>query len=101
MLILDLQRGRVLENDCSYSRAEAVNPILSKVILETAQAYPSQGKSNVGGWRSRNDLFHWNVPEVKDIRPDRYRGTLSAVGWASVCRTGNYNAPHAPPVWAE
>ena len=72
-----------------------------------------QGKSNVGGWRSRNDLFHWPVPEVKEIgawimdcvrqvveataRPDRFRGTLSAVGWASVCRTGNYNAPHIHP----
>lgn len=97
----------------SYSRAEAVNPILSKVILEVAQTYPSQGRSNVGGWRSRNDLFHWAVPEVKEIgtwvmdcvarvvkesaQPDRYRGTLTAVGWASVCRTGNYNAPHIHP----
>jgi uncharacterized protein (TIGR02466 family) len=71
------------------------------------------GKSNVGGWRSRNDLFHWPVPEVKELgawlmdrvrhiieetaRPDRFRGTISAVGWASVCRTGNYNAPHIYP----
>ena len=97
----------------SYSRAEAVNPVLGKVILEAAQTYPSQGKSNVGGWRSRNDLFHWAVPEVKEIggwimdcvrriveataRPDRFRGKISAVGWASVCRTGNYNAPHIHP----
>ena len=28
---------------------------------------------------------------------DRFRGTISAVGWASVCRTGNYNAPHNHP----
>ena len=41
--------------------------ILSKVILEAAQTYPSQGRSNVGGWRSRNDLFHWAAPEVKEI----------------------------------
>ena len=38
-----------------------------KVILEAAQSYPSRGKSNIGGWRSRNDLFHWPVPEVKEI----------------------------------
>jgi len=97
----------------SYSRAEAINPVLGKVILEAAQTYPSQGKSNVGGWRSGNDLFHWAVPEMREIggwimdcvrriveataRPDRFRGKLSAVGWASVCRTGNYNAPHIHP----
>jgi len=51
----------------TYSRAEAVNPGLARVILEAAQSYPSQGKSNVGGWRSRNDLFHWSAPEVKEI----------------------------------
>lgn len=97
----------------SYSCAETINPILRKVILEAAQSYPSQGRSNVGGWRSRNDLFHWATPEVKEIgawimdciarvvqasvHPDRYRGQISAVGWASVCRTGNYNAPHVHP----
>lgn len=97
----------------TYSRAETVNPILANVILEVAQAYPSQGKSNIGGWRSSNDLFHWAVPEVKElgawildcarqiveasVHADRFRGRLSAVGWASVCRTGNYNAPHIHP----
>ena len=29
--------------------------------------------------------------------PERFRGKLSAVGWASVCRKGNYNAPHIHP----
>ena len=77
------------------------------------RSYPSQGRSNVGGWRSRNDLFHWEAPEVKEIgawimdcvrriveataHPERFRGTISVVGWASVCRTGNYNAPHIHP----
>ena len=96
----------------SFPRADDVNPSLRKVILEAARSYPSQGRSNVGGWRSRNDLFHWEAPEVKDIgawimdcvrriveataAPERFRGTISVVGWASVCRTGNYNAPHSP-----
>ena len=51
----------------SFPRADDVNPTLRKVILEAAQSYPSQGRSNVGGWRSRNDLFHWDAPEVKEI----------------------------------
>ena len=51
----------------SFPRADDVNPSLRKVILEAAQSYPSQGRSNVGGWRSRNDLFHWEAPEVKEI----------------------------------
>ena len=97
----------------SFPRADVVNPTLREVILEAARSYPSQGRSNVGGWRSRNDLFHWEAPEVKDIgawimdcvrqiveataAPEPYRGTISVVGWASVCRTGNYNAPHVHP----
>jgi uncharacterized protein (TIGR02466 family) len=97
----------------TFPRAEVVNPSLRQVILEAAQTYPSHGRSNVGGWRSRNDLFHWEAPEVKDIgawimdcvrqiveataAPERFRGTISVVGWASVCRTGNYNAPHVHP----
>jgi uncharacterized protein (TIGR02466 family) len=97
----------------SYARADDVNPILRQVIHEAAQSYPSQGRSNVGGWRSRNDLFYWEAPAVKEIgvwimdcvrriveataSPERFRGTLNVVGWASVCRTGNYNAPHNHP----
>ena len=97
----------------SFPRADDVNPTLRKVILEVVQSCPSQGRSNVGGWRSGNDLFHWDAPAVKEIgvwimdcvrriveataAPNRFRGTLIAVGWASVCRTGNYNAPHNHP----
>jgi uncharacterized protein (TIGR02466 family) len=97
----------------SYSRAAAANPNLRQIILEAAQTYPSYGRSNIGGWRSRNDLFYWAAPEVQKIgawimdcvrrvveataHPDRYRGKISAVGWASVCRNGNYNAPHIHP----
>jgi uncharacterized protein (TIGR02466 family) len=97
----------------SFTRNETVNPLLRQVILDATQAYPSLGKSNIGGWRSRNDLFHWPDPAVKEIGTwimdcmrqiveasagtERFRGTLSAVGWANVCRTGNYNAPHIHP----
>jgi uncharacterized protein (TIGR02466 family) len=97
----------------SNPRAEGVNPVLTQVILDAARSYPSEGKSNVGGWRSRNDLFHWPVPEVEELGqwilrcvvrmieatcgPERFRGQLAVVGWASVCRAGNYNAPHTHP----
>ena len=97
----------------TFPRADHVNPTLRNVILEAGRLYPSQGRSNVGGWRSRNDLFHWDAPEVKETgawimdcvrrvveasaQPEPYRGKISVVGWASVCRTGNYNAPHIHP----
>ena len=97
----------------SLDRANDLNPALRQIILDAAQSYPSQGRSNVGGWRSRNDFFHWDASEVKAIgawimdcvrrvveasaQPERYRGKISVVGWASVCRTGNYNAPHIHP----
>ena len=97
----------------SYDRAEAANLVLRKVLVDASQIYPSVGRSNVGGWRSRNDLFHWDVPELKELgawimdrvrqvveetaKPDRYRGSISAVGWATICRAGNYHAPHIHP----
>ena len=79
----------------SFPRAEDVNPTLRKVILEAAQSYPSQGRSNVGGWRSRNDLFHWEAPEVKEIGAwimDCVRRVVEAtaapgpVSWDDQCR---------------
>jgi uncharacterized protein (TIGR02466 family) len=97
----------------TFPHAESVNPILNTAILDASKTYHSLGKSNIGGWRSRNDFFHWAIPEVQTIgswimecvrhiveatsRPNPFRGTLSAVGWASVCRAGNYNAPHVHP----
>jgi uncharacterized protein (TIGR02466 family) len=96
-----------------FPRAGEINSSLREVILEAARTYPSQGRSNVGGWRSRNDFLHWEAPGVKELgawimecvrrvvetsaEPHRFRGSLSVVGWASVCRTGNYNAPHLHP----
>ena len=48
------------------------------------------------------DIGAWIMDCVRRIveataAPERFRGTISAVGWASVCRTGNYNAPHVHP----
>lgn len=96
-----------------FPRATDVNPGLRAAILGAAEQYPSAGRSNVGGWHSRPDLFRWAVPEVDELvawlmtrvsavieataGPVRFRGELSAVGWASVCRPGDYNAPHTHP----
>jgi len=90
-----------------------VNAALRKEILNRSQSYPSLGKSNLGGWRSRNDLLHWPVPEVAQVGEwisqairemissmagyDGFRGDVRIVGWASVCQKGAYNAPHVHP----
>ena len=41
--------------------------VYARSFSKRPRSYPSQGRSNVGGWRSRNDLFHWEAPEVKEI----------------------------------
>jgi uncharacterized protein (TIGR02466 family) len=99
---------RMPEAECA-----PVNYQLRAAIMEAAAAYPSVGKSNIGGWRSRNDLFGWEVPAVATLVSwivqatrqmidvtagmGQFNGQLSAVGWATVCREGNYNAPHCHP----
>jgi uncharacterized protein (TIGR02466 family) len=95
------------------SEAAPVNAALKWAILDMAQTYPSLGKSNIGGWRSRNDLLFWPVPEIRQLNdwimtavkevveatagPVRFKGQLKITGWASVCRKGDYNAPHVHP----
>jgi uncharacterized protein (TIGR02466 family) len=99
---------RIPEAECG-----PVNQQLRDSIMEAAVAYPSVGKSNIGGWRSRNDLFGWAVPAIATLvswivgatrqmidataGTEQFHGQLSAVGWATVCRAGNYNAPHCHP----
>lgn len=91
----------------------AVNRRLREIILSRAQEKDTLGKSNVGGWHSRPDLFEWPYPEVKQLlewvaqavksmtafatdQPD-VSGELEAKGWANVLGYGNYNAPHDHP----
>jgi hypothetical protein len=44
--------------------AAEINPGLKRAILEREAAAPSQSRSNVGGWHSRDDLLSWGGEEI-------------------------------------
>jgi Putative 2OG-Fe(II) oxygenase len=64
---------------------------------------PSYGSKNVGGWKSREDLFAWK--EATAIAELRYElvtkhldgimdGTRQLVGWAMINKNGSYHQRH-------
>ncbi len=75
--------------------------------------YSSVGRSNIGGWHSRPDfltrrnsavsaLTTWLTWALRQMigaaaGTDASRSTLSAFGWATICRAGAYHAPHSHP----
>jgi len=93
--------------------ADCINRDLEGLILREEGEYSSLGRSNIGGWHSRPDLLSRQVPAVSalnswlswglrrtisaSIGTDGYKGTLSISGWATICRTGAYHAPHSHP----
>ena len=93
--------------------AAEINPGLKRAILEREAAAPSQSRSNVGGWHSRDDLLSWGGEEIavldQSIReaagqmmallahPRRCELEQELVAWANVCRAGHYNEPHNHP----
>jgi uncharacterized protein (TIGR02466 family) len=82
------------------------------IIAEEAQ-YSSIGQSNIGGWHSRPDFLlrrdsavsaltgwlTWALRQMIDAAAgtDSFSSPLSAFGWATICRTGTYHAPHSHP----
>lgn len=99
-----------------FPDASQHNPLLQAVIQKTAADYPSVGRSNVGGWHSRDDFLRWPTPSIKTLldwiipQVDQmsrhtaalaglppFRGERRATGWANICQFGHYHAPHAHP----
>lgn len=73
------------------------------VEIEERAAGPSYGSRNVGGWKSREDLFEWRGAlaiyalrsELVVHHLDRLvDGTRRLVGWAMINRGGSYHARH-------
>lgn len=100
--------GRLLLPD-----AEAMNRDLQALIIAEASEYASLGHSNIGGWHSRIDFLNRREPAVSALMTwltwalrrmiteaagaNAFRGTLAVSGWATVCWTGAYHAPHSHP----
>lgn len=95
------------------SESAGLNEDLARIVLAAEKGSPSVGRSNVGGWRSRHDLFDWPEPGVKTlyaavqeavnqmigatVGEQGFRGYLKIHGWANVLRRENYNVLHAHP----
>jgi len=93
--------------------AEAMNRDLRALIIAEEAQYSSLGRSNIGGWHSRPDFLNrrdsavsalttwltWALRQMIDAAAgtDASRSTLSAYGWATICRAGAYHAPHSHP----
>ena len=93
--------------------AETINSGLRSAILEKEGADDGQGRSAISGWRSQDELLTWPGDEVASLkesfqeavntmiaftsRAQRFTGTMTLHGWASVCRRGDYLKPQSQP----
>lgn len=93
--------------------AGKVNDGLRALILEHESGSAGVTRSNVGGWHSLPDLFEWEAPETiallgwvcKSVQVmTRYASQtdpdgpqIEVVGWANVCRDGDYHRSHMHP----
>ena len=93
--------------------ADAMNRDLYALIIAEEEQYSSLGRSNIGGWHSRPDFLNrrdsavsalsawltWALRRMIDATAgtDAFNGALSASGWATICRSGAYHAPHSHP----
>src|SRR4051794_16572486 len=90
---------------------EVMNRDLQALILAEELEYASLGRSNICGWHSRPDFLNsadsavsglktwlmWGLRQIIDASAgaNTFQGTLSVSGWATICRTGAYHAPHS------
>ena len=99
-------------------RPAGLDCTLARIILAAEARSPSTRRSNIGGWRSQNDLLDWPEPEVATfanlvraaiegmiratIGTERFNGYFRLNAWANLLRAGNYNTLHAHPesVWS-
>lgn len=93
--------------------SELMNRELEALILAEESQYPTLGQSNIGGWHSRPDVLArphaavsalnqwitWALRKMieESTGGNKFHGTLSAFGWATICRSGSYHAPHSHP----
>ncbi len=93
--------------------AAEINPGLRCAILDREASAPSQTRSNVGGWHSKDDFRTWGGKEITVLEesfreaagrmmalvahPQRCELDQELVAWANVCRAGHYHALHTHP----
>lgn len=93
--------------------ADALNAELRDLILERERTTSSTTKSNIGGWQSAPDFFHWgggavgaleryvrhalDVATLRATAPQCLRAQFDLYGWGAINRSGHYNTVHLHP----
>ena len=93
---------------------DELNVQLRDLILEKERSTMSATKSNMGGWQSAPDFFHWpahavatleglvrcalDVATVRVTAPKFIRGKFDVYAWGAVNRRGHYNTVHVHPM---
>ena len=95
--------------------AAAQNKKLRKLLLSLSRSFPSERKTNIGGWQSSTDLFERTEPELVMLRTRTYHAifrflqSLAPTGevghyevsigsaWANVNARDSSNTPHIHP----
>lgn len=121
-LLVDIGRNGQVENIFPtpifwhvLKNGDELNAQLRDLILDKERTIPSTTKSNLGGWQSPPDFFHWagsavetlerhvrcalDVATVRVTAPNSLSGAkFDLYGWGAVNRRGHYNAVHLHPM---
>ncbi len=102
-------------------KAAEFNARLREIVLGRERSDAGLGRSNVGGWHSRADLWDWPEPEIRELcdwvrrAAEDYTAEVAPVragdeirispyggAWANLLRDGGYNKVHNHPgaVWS-
>lgn len=102
-----------------FSGSESLNTSLKKLLLSKEQEMPELNtgginRSNVAGWKSKDDLLKWDDPVIKELTqrvikaveammnaaPRKNTAKVSGMqlyAWANINRDGSYNTMHNHP----
>jgi len=97
----------------SLPDSRALNESLASLILTTETNTPTAKRSNVGGWRSQDDVHTWDSPPIRSLleiinsgvsmlmsemigtaHTEELSRSWSIIAWANVSRANDFNAIH-------
>lgn len=97
--------------------SDRLNIELRDIVLAKEKESKGSMRSNVGGWHSKTDFFHWNANCVREIenrvarlflavtramtagQENRRNMEFNINGWANINRDRSYNNIHNHPNW--
>lgn len=102
-----------------FDDMDETNREIRELLLAKEKEFPewrtgAAQKSNVAGWRSRDDLLKWNDPNINElvdrlvnaiaflnanrpIKSGTKQANMDVFGWANINRDGQYNTAHIHP----